>query len=88
MAREALRRNFRGCSIRVSMPRNHTYKALHVKYRCVGVSPSANFRVDCSALEKRENFPLYAIVRSFRGARSIHAYIIHYIRDECKSYSV
>ncbi len=53
MAQEALRRNFRGCNIRVSMPRKpHPPQALHVKYRCVGVF---NFRVYCSALEKREN---------------------------------
>ncbi len=25
------------------------------KYRCMGVSPSFNIRVDCSALEKRKN---------------------------------
>ena len=36
------------------------HQALHAKYRCVGVSPSFNFRVDCSALEKRRYFPLYS----------------------------
>ena len=43
------------------MPRNYTPpQALHMKYRYVGVSPSFfNFRVDSSALEKRENFTLY-----------------------------
>ncbi len=35
--------NFRGCNIRVSMPKKpHPPQALHVKYRCVGVSPSFN----------------------------------------------
>ncbi len=54
MAREALRRNVPDCNIHVSMPRNHTHHILCTCniYRCVGVSPSFNFRVDCSALEK------------------------------------
>ena len=44
---------------RFNAKKPHPPQALHVKYRCVGVSPSFNFRVDCSALKKRENFPLY-----------------------------
>ena len=33
------------------MQGNHLPIALHVKYQCVGVYPSFNFRVNCPALE-------------------------------------
>ncbi len=54
MAREPSEEIFRGCNINAKKP--HPPKALHVKYRCVGVSPSFNFRVDRSALEKSKQF--------------------------------
>ena len=38
---------------RLNARKQHPPRALHVKYRCVGVYPSFNFRVRCSTLEKR-----------------------------------
>ena len=79
--------NFRGMArepsqnfsviIFASISRNHTHppQALHVKYRCVGVS---NFRVDCSALEKlapRKNFPLYPAIYTVHENRWSRVYI-------------
>ncbi len=54
----------------------HPPQALYVKYRCVGVSPSFNVCVDCSALEKRENLhhensPLYDISQVNRCLESV-----------------
>ncbi len=84
MAREALRRNVRCCNI---------FAVVIFAFQCQETTPTTsfaceipvrgsfsqlNFRVDCSALEKRENFPLYSILRSFQRARSIHAYIIQW----------
>ncbi len=58
--------------IRVSMPENHPthQQALHVKYRFVGVYPSFDFRVNCSALEKRENLHCTKISRKLMSAKA------------------
>ncbi len=50
---------------RFNAKKPHLPQALYVIYQCVGVSPSFNFRVDCSARENlhhmHENFPVYGM---------------------------
>ena len=70
MAKEASKEIFAVVNSHFEMPRNHTHHKACMKYWYVGVSPSFNFHVDCSVLEKCEN--LYQVKISPLYGNPIH----------------